>query len=281
MYRVSSTQYIESITNQAVTKSYVYGGLIYDSDDATMIQEHRKFTNTVDVTSELEWEADLSSTRRGWSYLPNSESEIDAITKILKTSNIEVNRYTGTSGTEESFKAISGTTPGIIHLATHGFYLQYSYADSISIAENKMDKRASVTNALIRSGLILSNGGRAWKGERIPEGVEDGILQADEISNINLTGTSLLVLSACETALGDISSDGVYGLQRAFKLAGVGTIIMSLWEVDDKATSLFMSYFYEAWASRKTKHDAFVYAQERLRREYDDPFYWAAFIMLD
>jgi CHAT domain-containing protein len=90
-----------------------------------------------------------------------------------------------------------------------------------------------------------------------------------------------LVLPACETALGDISSDGVYGLQRAFKMAGVGTIIMSLWEVDDRATSLFMSYFYEAWTSGKNKHDAFVVAQDRLRQEYNDPYYWAAFIMLD
>ena len=282
MYRVSSTQSIGNLSNTSVTRSFVYGGLIYDVDDETMIQEHRKYSYASDdFEIGHEWESDLSSTRRGWAYLPNTELEIDEITKLLMASGIEVNKYSGTSGTEESFKSISGTAPGIIHLATHGFYLQYSYADSTAIAQNHVKERAAVTNALIRSGLILSNGGRAWKGDKIPEGVEDGILQSDEISNINLAGTSLLVLSACETALGDISSDGVYGLQRAFKMAGVGTIIMSLWEVDDRATSLFMSYFYEAWTSGKNKHDAFVVAQDRLRQEYNDPYYWAAFIMLD
>lgn len=281
MYRLSSTQSIAAISNPSVRKSYIYGGLVYDSDDATMLEEHRKYSRSGDITSETRWAVDASSSRHGWSYLPNTMTETDNISNLLRKTDIYVTQYSGATGTEESFKALSGTRPDLIHLATHGFYLNYSYTDSTAIAESHEKQIAASQNALIRSGLILSNGGRAWKGESIPAGVEDGILQADEIANINLSGTSLLVLSACETALGDISSDGVYGLQRAFKLAGVGTIIMSLWEVDDKATALFMSYFYEAWTSGKNKHDSFVVAQDHLMSQYSDPYYWAAFIMLD
>ena len=281
MHRLSTTLNIKEGNDSPIKKSYVYGGLVYDTDDETMLQEHRKFNNIENIYTGLTWFADSTSSRHGWAYLPNSKTETDLITDLLATSKIEVVRYSGVEGTEESFKAIDGTHPGHIHLATHGFYLQYSYSDSTAIADNYVKQIASSPNPLIRSGLILSNGGRAWKGDPIPQGIEDGILQADEIANINLSGTSLLVLSACETALGDISSDGVYGLQRAFKMAGVETIIMSLWEVDDKATSLFMSFFYEALTAGKKKHEAFVAAQSQLKEKYSDPYYWAAFIMLD
>lgn len=281
MHRLSTTVNIKGGNISPIKKSYVYGGLVYDTDDETMLQEHRKFSDTDHTYAGLSWVADSTSSRHGWAYLPNSKTETDLITNLLVASKIEVVKYSGVEGTEESFKAISGTCPGHIHLATHGFYLHYSYSDSTAMADNYEMQIASSLNPLIRSGLILSNGGRAWKGEPIPTGIEDGILQADEIASINLSGTSLLVLSACETALGDISSDGVYGLQRAFKMAGVETIIMSLWEVDDKATALFMSFFYKALTSGKKKHEAFVSAQNQLREKYSDPYYWAAFIMLD
>ena len=280
MYRVSSTANIARISDPKVEKAYVYGGLVYDSDDDTMLQEHRKFSRSDKTGIEYSWIAD-SSSRHGWEYLPNTQAEIDNITALLSASKIKVISYSGVEGTEESFKALDGTHPGLLHIATHGFYLPFSIADSTDLGVDHEKLIAATRNALVRSGLILSNGGRAWKGESIPQEVEDGILQADEIASVNLSGTSLLVLSACETALGDISSDGVYGLQRAFKMAGVETIIMSLWEVDDRVTSLFMTYFYEAWTSGKTKHTAFVSALKKLIKQYPNPYYWAAFIMLD
>ena len=281
MYMVSSSANIARIIDRTVEKAYVYGGLVYDSDEDTMLQEHRKFSRAVETGIDYSWVVDSSAARHGWTYLPNTQAEVDNITNLLSASAITVVSYCGVEGTEESFKALDGTHPGLLHMATHGFYLPYSFAESTDLGVDHEKLIAATPNALVRSGLILSNGGRAWKGESIPQGVEDGILQANEIAGINLSGTSLLVLSACETALGDISSDGVYGLQRAFKMAGVETIIMSLWEVDDRVTSLFMTYFYEAWTSGKTKHAAFVSAQKKLIKQYPDPYYWAAFIMLD
>lgn len=139
----------------------------------------------------------------------------------------------------------------------------------------------SHTYPLRRSGLLMSGGQHIWMGEEIPEGIDDGILTAEEIAGLNLSNTDLLVLSACQTGLGEIGGDGVYGLQRGFKIAGVGTIIMSLWEVDDQTTSLMMQTFYRNLIKGKSKRESFAIAQSEVRKKYDNPKYWAAFIMLD
>ena len=132
-----------------------------------------------------------------------------------------------------------------------------------------------------RSGLIMAGGQNAWMGGAIPSNCDDGILLAEEIASMDLSGTDLVVLSACETGLGDITSDGVFGLQRAFKMAGVQTLVMSLWKVDDNATSLMMQTFYEQLLSGKTKREAFRLAQAVVRNKYPEPYYWAGFIMMD
>ena len=136
-------------------------------------------------------------------------------------------------------------------------------------------------NSLKRSGLIMAGAQRAWNGEPIPDSVEDGILLAEEIAAMDLSGTDLVVLSACQTGLGEITSEGVFGLQRAFKKAGVQTLIMSLWSVADKVAPLMMQTFYREWLSGKSKHEAFAIAQQTVRAKHPDPYYWASFIMLD
>lgn len=134
---------------------------------------------------------------------------------------------------------------------------------------------------MLRSGLMLSGGNRAWQGETIPETVEDGVLTAREISRMDLRGTDLVVLSACETGLGEVSSEGVFGLQRSFKQAGVQTLVMSLWEVSDEATRYMMTEFYSGLLSGKEKRVAFLEAKQKCKEKFPEPQYWAAFIMLD
>ena len=132
------------------------------------------------------------------------------------------------------------------------------------------------------SGLLFAGGNRAWTGVDVIDGIEDGILTANEISNMNLSNTNIAVLSACETGLGsDMSSEGVFGLQRAFKLAGIQTLIMSLWKVPDEATSKLMQVFYDNWLSGMDKHQAFSQAQRLIKEIYHEPYYWAGFVMLD
>ena len=139
-----------------------------------------------------------------------------------------------------------------------------------------------VPNPLRRSGLILAGGNRSWKGEEPIAGMADGILSAQDISEMNLQSTELVVLSACETGLGDIKGgEGVFGLQRAFKLAGVKTIIMSLWKVPDPETSELMQSFYKKWLNGLDKHEAFRLAQKELKSKQPEPYFWAGFVMLD
>jgi CHAT domain-containing protein len=201
---------------------------------------------------------------------------------MCRAQNISTYVYTTIAGNEESFKALSGKKTPIIHLATHGFFYKNEevvnkpFFETMHIGEQPIRP----DNSLKRSGLILAGAQKAWLGEAIPDSVEDGILLAEEIATMDLIGTDLVVLSACETGLGEITSEGVFGLQRAFKKAGVQTIIMSLWSVNDLATSLFMRVFYQEWLSGKTKHEAFAIAQKTVRESYEGND-WAAFIMLD
>lgn len=125
-----------------------------------------------------------------------------------------------------------------------------------------------------RTGLLFAGANRAWTGRDIIDGIEDGILTANEISNLNLSSTDLVVLSACETGLGEnLASEGVFGLQRAFKLAGVKTIIMSLWKVPDAETSQLMKLFYDNWLNGMEIHEAFRKAQLAIKAEKPNPYF--------
>ena len=137
---------------------------------------------------------------------------------------------------------------------------------------------------MMRSGLVLAGGNYAWKsGEPYRPDLEDGILTAYEIAQMDLSHTELVVLSACETGLGDIQGDeGVYGLQRAFKIAGAKYLIMSLWRVPDVATQELMTAFYQKWLVQKMPiPDAFRAAQKEMRDKYQHPCFWAGFVLVE
>ena len=283
--RVSSTR--EICANKPQYKyatAVLYGGLKYDEDDATMIAESRNIRGTVSTRPSIFRGFDSSSTRKGWEYLPGTLDEVNQISSIISKNKITCYVYTSGKGNEESFKALSGNNIGILHIATHGFYMTESQAERNDFfASNPFaTQRSGVgVSPLQRSGLLLAGGNKAWKGEVVPEGVEDGVLTAAEIASLDMNSCDVVVLSACETGLGEITDEGVFGLQRAFKNAGVNTIIMSLWEVDDQATSLMMQTFYSNLMKGKSKRDSFSAAQNEVRKKYADPRYWAAFIMLD
>jgi CHAT domain-containing protein len=135
-------------------------------------------------------------------------------------------------------------------------------------------------NPFLRCGLLFSESGNSLKGQSI--GIEDGILTGEEIVHLPLYNTDLVVLSACETGLGQIyNGEGIMGLQRSFLIAGTKTVIMSLWEVNDAATQRLMTYFYEYWIVEKmAKREAFRLAQIELKEEYKAPEYWGAFVIL-
>ena len=199
--------------------------------------------------------------------------------------NIETQLYTYEQGIEENFKALSGKQQSLIHIATHGFSLGEGHAGRMKLASILGGTwNATVSDANLNySGLLLSGANNALNGIKLPDGVENGILTSREISMLDLRGTDMIVLSACQTGLGDIKEDGVFGLQRGFKKAGAQTLLMSLWSVDDQATQLMMTSFYRALMEGKSRHEAFEEAQSQVRStpKFSSPFFWASFIMLD
>ena len=224
-------------------------------------------------------------------YLPGTKKEVEKINKMLVDNNITAQLYTMSQANEESFKNLSNKHQNIIHIGTHGFTWvdsvarkQDYFAQRMQLMGDDREFRGPIIDPLNRCGLLFSGANIALQGKssELPEGVQDGVLTAKEISLLDLRDCDLVVLSACETAKGDISSEGVFGLQRAFKMAGVQTIIMSLWKVNDEATQMLMTEFYNNWIVKKQpKREAFKNAQNAVRKEYEEPVYWAGFVMLD
>ena len=268
IYRLTSTRELVTKHSYTDTTAVIYGGLLYDTAPAeqTSASQHRE----------------TRSAEQPIPILKGTRIEADSIVSIINHSHSRTYKaipFVGSDGTEASFKALSGTSPSIIHIGTHGFF--YSTADSLII-----DKFELGDNPLSHSGLFLAGADSKWFGDPIPEGMEDGFLTALEISSLDLRGLDLVVLSACETGKGDVRSDGVFGLQRGFKMAGANSILMSLWKVDDAATCLLMTEFYKNWISEgMSKHDALETAKQTVRshteKGWDKPKYWAAFILLD
>ena len=250
----------------------LYGGLQYDLQAETMVAQAKQY----DVSNLLVMRgADV----RGDSLypLPGTRVEVMAIDSILRANRWQVQCRMDKDGTEESFLSMHGHSPRVLQIATHGFY--YSPARAASV-----DYLKGYTDALSLSGLILSGANTVWCGREVPEGVQDGILTGSEVARLDLSGTDMVVLSACQSAQGQATSEGLYGMQRAFKKAGVGTMVLTLWKVRDAVACEFMKTFYSQLASaacRWNKHKAFDRAKAIIRAQYPDPFCWAAFVMLD
>jgi CHAT domain-containing protein len=229
-----------------------------------------------------------SGSRGGvWSYLKWTEREVERISTTLTTGGFKTSPLIGSDATEEAIKAIGteGPSPRILHIATHGFFFPDPEATSASRGLGEAEPVFKLSdNPMIRSGLILAGGNYAWQhGRPVSPDREDGILTAYEISQMNLANTELVVLSACETGLGDIQgNEGVYGLQRAFKIAGAKYLIMSLWQVPDRETMEFMTAFYRNWLEEELPiPDAFRKTQREMRDRFFNPYSWAGFVLVE
>ena len=275
--RLSSAREIlntsDGIQSIAETDATLLGGLLYDVDSEVMAAESKKH-EVSPLLATRGGNRDVNSPS-AFSYLPNSKEEVTAVAGILKDKNIDVTLLTGNEGTEEAFLAMNGDAPTLLLVSTHGFYYTMDRAATVSYLDGYKD-------AMSLSGLILAGANKAWCGEPLPEGVQSGILTASKISRMDLEGNEIAVLSACQTGQGETTSEGVYGLQRAFKKAGVKTILMTLWSVNDLSTKEFVTTFFQRLANNGWhKHEAFEYAKRTIREKYKNPYHWAPFIMLD
>jgi CHAT domain-containing protein len=206
----------------------------------------------------------------GITELPGTQKEIQQISKLFNN-NPEV--YLEDRASEDITKQVNN--PTYLHIATHGYFLEDE-------EESGTSAKQYVPNPLLKAGLILAGSENfLMSGQPVNDAGDDGILTAYEAMNLKLDETKLVVLSACETGLGEVKNgEGVYGLQRAFKLAGAQSIVMSLWSVDDDATQELMSTFYSELLKSGKQHEAFRIAQQKIKDKYQKPFYWGAFILV-
>lgn len=199
-------------------------------------------------------------------YLPATLKEVQDISALYPGSHT----ITEGEGTEEAFYALSGHSPRQLHIATHGFYIRGERAQEIASNSRSAGfiqigaNTAIADNSMSRTGLLLCGAEAGWSGQAV-EQHNDGVLTAREIMLTDLHTTELTVLSACQTGMGDVEADGVAGLQRGLKKAGVQTMMMSLWDVNDEATGMLMTTFYQGLLQGKSKQQALHDAQERVR----------------
>ncbi|MBL7910789.1 MAG: CHAT domain-containing protein [Bacteroidia bacterium] len=209
--------------------------------------------------------------------LPGTKTEVEEIAKSLTAKDWKTNSYIEQFASEENLRKVN--SPKILHIATHGFYLKNIESDDKLFLG--FDNSAIKENSLLRSGIILAGAGPSTADSLNKDSENDGIVTAYEASLLNLSNTDLVVLSACQTGLGDdMGSEGVAGLQRSFTIAGAKNIIMSLWPVDDYATQFLMTEFYKNYSESQNSETAFKLAQLEVKKKYPQPYYWAAFVLL-
>jgi CHAT domain-containing protein len=219
--------------------------------------------------------------------LPGTQVEVDAVDKLLKDAGWQASEFTGNLALKDA--VTQARSPRIVHIATHGFFLSDEELTASAAAQGKQANLNE--DPMLRSGLFFAGADRVREGAAPDPGpaadIDDGVLTAYEASQLNLQGTELVVLSACETGLGkELNSDGVFGLRRGLQEAGAGAVMMSMWSVPDKETQELMTRFYKNWLSGMDKPEALRQAQlaerEVVRKRYgkDLPFYWGAFVMV-
>lgn len=257
--------------DEAISTAALFGGIHYSpgqGDTTTVTSDTAPGTTDRHQRAALEEEFD---------YLSETLTETETIARSMNAAGIVPLTFKGEAATETAFYTLDGKSPDVIHLATHGFFIDADDVESNAFLTNHPGSRSL---SMQRTGLAFAGANATWQGQRRNDR-EDGILTANELSLLDLSRTKLAVLSACETALGDYSTEGVWGLQRGFKEAGVGTLILSLWNVNDRTTSIFMQSFYDNWLNGQPERVAFRHAVDTLRRSHPNPFFWAAFVLLD
>ena len=308
--RVGSTR--ELVTDRLADRSFarsesndtgpltalVYGGITYDMDslafaganqtiavDSNTNSFQRKDGNFRYIVEEHPTGYAKGSRGGGdgsWEPLKGSGREADEVNALLGAAGFHTEIQKGLSASEEYIKKME-TGPRILHMATHGFAYPDPKKDPPKGFGDSEPVYKLQDDPMLRSGLVLAGANYYWKNKRPLTNHEDGVLVAYEVRDLNLRNTELAVLSACQTGLGDVvGSEGVYGLQRAFRIAGAKFLIVSLWHVPDDQTQELMRLFYQNWLEKQESlRDAFNHAQQTLRETEPNPYMWAGFVLIE
>jgi CHAT domain-containing protein len=214
------------------------------------------------------------------SRLNGTQKEIETLDAILKNTKSTVEIFSKSTALEDNLKNIQ--SPDILHIATHGYFLSNDDTSKTKQSIANLINDNYKNDSYLKSGLLLAGAQNTLNGNQ-PENSNNGILTAEEAKSLNLKDTELVVLSACETGLGNnLIGEGVIGLQRAFMIAGAKSVIMSLWSVSDEKTQELMTLFYTNWINNNmTKEEALHQAKLEMKKLYPQPYYWAGFVLLE
>lgn len=262
-------------TNNSFEILTLFGGIDYDN----VKLNNESITS---VNKNLEYNDNMSSDmRKGYGYLPHSLEEVLHIGKLCNKYNISYNLYTGVNATKQALKKSLFTKPSVLQIATHSFLLpSYKYKDITDISE--LTNTSRLATIMSNTGLMFAGANNYLKQGRYLNC--DEILTAKEIANLNLSNVKLVTLSCCSSAFGDLSNVNgvVYGLVSAFKSSGASQLLVSLWDVPDYTTSIFMQAFYTNLLRGYDTQSSLKYAKSTLiSKGYTDPYYWGAYVILN
>ncbi len=234
-----------------------------------------KTTNSAVLFGDPMYQLNPDSVQR-ISALPGTRDEIESISSEMISKKWKIDVLFGSEATEENIKKVQN--PKILHIATHGYFEKDIEPGDNSILG--VESERAVENPLLRSMLFFA-GVENLRNDPNLTTTNDGKLTAYEAMDLNLENTEIVIMSACETGLGEVKNgEGVYGLQRAFQVAGTRSLIMSLWTVSDEATQVLMSAFYKKYLNGMDKRKAFRETQLELKTVYPQFYYWGAFVMV-
>ena len=281
LIELSTTGVIPDFNNKpnvSFKNATIYGDINYDTDSETMMAQSHSYKM---FSPGKHFVLRSINSRGEWGHLYGTAIEAFSVDSILTAHQIDTRLLRQSEANEESFKSLNRNSTDILHVATHGFYLERPdkvkgtfFLPNVSLVKKEQP--------LLYCGLLFSGANNTWNNNLQANGVEDGILTAEEISHLELSRTKIAIMSACETGLGAIDDiDGVIGIQRGLKKAGVKSIVMSLWTVPDNATCLLMKYFYNNLFSGQNRHTALKNAQKQVKSVYEEPYYWAGFVIID
>ncbi|NME70990.1 CHAT domain-containing protein [Flammeovirga aprica] len=281
--RVGKTSLLARQTKLSPRKATIFGGMNYDDQAFQNPQENdgeRGLKVKEKKSGNNKQEQQQQIVGGTFNYLRGTLKEVDLIREELASSSVEVDLYTGNAATEDQFIEYCKAPTDILHIASHAYFSPYIKKENIAEGFYKgAEKIYADPDPMNRAGIVFSGANYFWETGKSFENKNDGILMASELSNYDLRKTHLAIVSACQSGIGQSTrSEGVYGFQRAFKLAGIAHQIISLWTVDDAATQKFMTLFYQYYVELSDIDAAVVKAKEKLKEEYEHPYYWAAFV---
>ena len=287
MHQLGSTRQLVNRKSTAAfvpTSATIFGGIRYDMD-STAIRMGIAFQKGNQMDDNGEWSSGMrgngwqnATDKIAWDYLPWTKVEAKFIGNIFEKQGLSHQIYSDYAASEEQFNHL--TTTSILHIATHGYFFPDPIATDSESPAHTISQNA---HPLIRSGLILAGANHAWQGKPPIENMQDGILTSFEVAQLDLSSTELVVLSACDTGLGDLHhSEGVLGLQRAFSIAGARYLLVSLWQVPDRITQQLMTAFYtQLLEEKQSVPRAFQEAQKLVMAKHPNSMDWAAFVLME